>query len=57
MPKITKITRVVLSAIGFGIGLGLLHAWLNLGFDPARVLGLKKTEEVTRFRVGFLPVT
>lgn len=53
----TKITRVALAAVGFGIGLGFLHAWLNLGFDPAKVFGPKKPEEETRFRVGFLPVT
>ena len=54
----TKLTRIALGAVGFGIVLGILHAWLNLGFDPARALGLKKVaEEETRFRVGFLPVT
>ncbi len=55
----TKISRIALSAVGFGVGLGLLHAWLNLGVDPAKLLGLRKTEvaEEARFRVGFLPVT
>ena len=54
----TKLTRIALGAVGFGVLLGVLHAWLNLGFDPARALGLKPAaEEDTRFRVGFLPVT
>lgn len=54
----TKLTRIALGAVGFGFLLGILHAWLNLGFDPARALGFKKAvEEETRFRVGFLPVT
>jgi len=53
----TKLTKIALGAVGFALGLGVLHAWLNLGFDPARTLGLRKKEEDTRFRVGFLPVT
>ncbi len=55
----TKINRIALSAVGVGIGLALLHAWLNLGFDPAKALspGTRGVEEETRFRVGFLPVT
>lgn len=53
----TKLTKIALGAVGFGVLLGVLHAWLNLGFDPAQALGLKEVEEDTRFRVGFLPVT
>jgi hypothetical protein len=53
----TKLSRIALGAVGFGLALGILHARLNLGFDPARAFGLGKTEEDTRFRVGFLPVT
>lgn len=54
-----SLNRIALGALGVAVALGLLHAWLNLGFDPARALGLKKNEvaEETRFRVGFLPVT
>jgi hypothetical protein len=55
-----KMTKIVLSALGVTLALGLLHAWLNLGFDPARALGFGGNQEVaeeTRFRVGFLPVT
>ncbi|HEX6863715.1 MAG TPA: hypothetical protein VF414_12900 [Thermoanaerobaculia bacterium] len=54
----TKLTRIALGAVGFGLTLGILHAWLNLGFDPVQALGFRKAaEEDTRFRVGFLPVT
>ncbi|HKV12957.1 MAG TPA: hypothetical protein VJ725_32750 [Thermoanaerobaculia bacterium] len=55
-----SLNRIALGAVAVAVTLGLLHAWLNLGFDPARALGLKKGTEVaeeTRFRVGFLPVT
>lgn len=53
----SKLTKIALSAIGFGLGLGFLHAWLNLGFDPMRLLGQGKAAEEAQFRVGFLPVT
>jgi hypothetical protein len=53
----TKLTKIALGAVGFGLTLGILHARLNLGFDPARAFGFRKAEEETRFRVGFLPVT
>jgi hypothetical protein len=64
----SRLTKIVLGAIGATVSLGLLHGWLNLGFDPARVLarvlgGLlgfgdqREVAEETRFRVGFLPVT
>jgi len=55
----SKLTRIALGAIGITLSLGFLHAWLNLGFDPARALGFGKKEvaEGARFRVGFLPVT
>lgn len=52
-----KLTKVVLGAVGVGIGLGITHAWLNLGFDPLAAVGLREVEEDTRFKVGFLPVT
>lgn len=55
-----KISKIALGAVGVACALTLTHAWLNLGFDPAQVLGFKKGNEVaeeTRFRVGFLPVT
>ncbi len=53
-----KLTKVVLGAVGVGIGLGFAHAILNLGFDPLRALGLREeVAEETRFQVGFLPVT
>ena len=57
MSKLGKIAR---AAVGVGLLLAGLHAWLNLGVDPARVLGSKKGKAVAeeaRFRVGFLPVT
>jgi hypothetical protein len=56
----SKLTKIVLGMVGATLTLAFLHAWMNLGFDPAKTLGLKKTAEVaeeTRNRVGFLPVT
>jgi hypothetical protein len=53
----SKLSKIALGAVVFCLGLGLLHARLNLGFDPLRSLGLTKTVEVAKFRVGFLPVT
>ena len=56
--RMNKLTKVVLGAVGVGIGLGITHAWLNLGFDPLRAVGLRaEVAEETRFKVGFLPVT
>ena len=53
-----KITKIVLGTLGVAVALGMFHAWLNLGFDPLRAVGLKKgAAEEARFRVGFLPVT
>jgi hypothetical protein len=55
-----KLGRIALAAVGFNVVLAGLHGWLNLGYDPAQILGLKRTAKVaeeTRFRVGFLPVT
>ena len=56
----SKLGKIALGAVAVGITLALLHGWLNLGYDPARVLGFKKGKAVAeeaRFRVGFLPVT
>jgi hypothetical protein len=56
----SKLGKIALAAVGVNLALAGLHAWLNLGIDPAQVLGLKKgtaVAEETRFRVGFLPVT
>ena len=54
----SKLSKVALGAVFVGIGLGLAHAWLNLGFDPLRAAGLRQeVAEDTRFKVGFLPVT
>lgn len=54
----SKLSKVALGAVGVGLTLAFLHAWLNLGFDPLRTLGLRKeVVEEARFRVGFLPVT
>jgi hypothetical protein len=53
-----KLTKILLSTVMSVVGIGLLHAWLNLGFDPLSALGVRKgVPEETRFRVGFLPVT
>jgi hypothetical protein len=32
----SKLTKVVLGVVAVALTLGLTHAWLNLGFDPAR---------------------
>jgi hypothetical protein len=55
----SKLTKIALGSVGFWLGLTILHAWLNLGFEPASLLGTQKKEvaEEARFRVGFLPVT
>ena len=51
-----KMLRILLGAVGLVAGLGLLHATLNLGFDPFRS-ETEAAEARARFRVGFLPVT
>ena len=55
----SKLTKIALGSVCFWLVLTLLHAWLNLGLDPASLLGGKKNgvAEEARFRVGFLPVT
>ncbi|HEX3127793.1 MAG TPA: hypothetical protein VH394_10715 [Thermoanaerobaculia bacterium] len=55
----SKLSRIVIGSVVFWMALAGLHLWLNLGVDPRTALGLKKetTEDTTRFRVGFLPVT
>ena len=54
----SKLTRVVVGAFVVAVALGFTHAWLNLGFDPLRAVGLKKqVVEEEKFKVGFLPVT
>ena len=54
----TKLTKITIGSVGFWLVLTLLHARLNLGFEPSSLLH-KKTgvAEEARFRVGFLPVT
>lgn len=51
--------KVVLGTVLATAVLTLMHAWLNLGFDPLQLVGLKKAPvaEEARFKVGFLPVT
>ena len=55
----SKLTKIAIGSVAFWLGLTLLHAWLNLGFEPASLFGMKKkgVAEEARFRVGFLPVT
>jgi hypothetical protein len=55
----SKLGKIAIGSVAFWVGLSLAHSWLNLGFDPAAALGLRKKEvaEEARFRVGFLPVT
>jgi hypothetical protein len=54
----SKMSRIVVGALAVAVALGVTHAWLNLGFDPLRAVGLRKeVAEEARFRVGFLPVT
>jgi hypothetical protein len=56
----SKLGKIALGAVAVSVVLALLHGWLNLGIDPAQVLGLKKAPVVAEgdhFRVGFLPVT
>jgi hypothetical protein len=55
----SKMSKVLLSAVGIWLLMAYLHATLNLGFHPSSLLGFGKkgVAEETRFRVGFLPVT
>ena len=55
----SKMSKVLLSAVGIWLVMAYLHATLNLGLRPARLLGFgqKGAVEEARFRVGFLPVT
>ena len=55
----SKLTKVILGAVGVWAGLTFLHLHLNLGLGLSTLLGDKSGKEVTeeRFRVGFLPVT
>ncbi|HEX4961435.1 MAG TPA: hypothetical protein VF173_11395 [Thermoanaerobaculia bacterium] len=56
----SKLGKIALGAVAVNVTLALLHGWLNLGMDPAQLLGFKKSVKVaeeSRFRVGFLPVT
>jgi len=55
----SKLSKVMLGAVGVWLLMGYLHATLNLGFHPAKLLGFGKkgVPEEARFRVGFLPVT
>lgn len=53
-----KLSRIALGAVGIGFALTLAHAWMNLGFDPLQLVGLKpKDARANLFKVGFLPVT
>jgi hypothetical protein len=54
----TKLTKIAIGSVAFWLLLAGVHAWLNLGLEPASLFG-KKTggAEEARFRVGFLPVT
>ena len=55
----SRLSKVVLGAVGVWAGLTVLHLHLNLGVSLSTLLGQKSGKEVTeeRFRVGFLPVT
>jgi NitT/TauT family transport system substrate-binding protein len=55
----SKLSKVMLGAVAVWLLMAYLHATLNLGLHPARMLGLdkKSAAEEARFRVGFLPVT
>ena len=54
----TKLTKIAVGSVIFWLGLAGVHAWLNLGIDPAGLFGKRNgVAEEARFRVGFLPVT
>ena len=55
----SKLSKVVLGAIGVWAALTVLHLHLNLGVGLSTLMGQKSGKEVEgeRFRVGFLPVT
>ncbi|HEX6904738.1 MAG TPA: hypothetical protein VF789_33835 [Thermoanaerobaculia bacterium] len=51
----SKLKLIALGAVTWTVSIGLLHGWLNLGFNPFS--RKREVAEETRFRVGFLPVT
>lgn len=55
----SKLSKVILGAVGVWIVLTVLHLYLNLGVDLSSLMGPKPGKEGAeeRFRVGFLPVT
>ncbi len=55
----SKLSKVLVGAVAVWLLMAYLHATLNLGFRPAKVLGFGKkgVAEEARFRLGFLPVT
>ena len=55
----SKLSKVVLGAVGVWAVLTVLHLYMNLGVGLSTLLGNKSGKEVAeeRFRVGFLPVT
>jgi NitT/TauT family transport system substrate-binding protein len=54
----SKLSKILLSTLCAVVCIGLLHAWVNLGFNPMDLLGEKPAAaDTARFRVGFLPVT
>lgn len=55
----SRLSKVVLGAVGVWASLTVLHLHMNLGVNLSSLLEVKSGKEVTeeRFRVGFLPVT
>lgn len=51
MSKRLKIFLVVVGAVAI---LGILHLWLNVGFDKLSLSSGSRSAEVATFRVGFL---
>jgi NitT/TauT family transport system substrate-binding protein len=51
----SKLKMIATGAVAWTVSMGLLHGWLNLGFNPFKPKEAASKE--ASFRVGFLPVT
>lgn len=52
-----RLKKIALFVSGLYVGLSVLHAWQNIGFEKLGLGGAEKATAASRFRVGFLPVT
>ncbi|MBI1805528.1 MAG: ABC transporter substrate-binding protein [Ignavibacteria bacterium] len=53
----SKQLKIFLTVIGVVAVIGILHFWLNVGFNKSGISNSGNVAEEATFRVGFLPVT